>query len=165
MSMRSAAIAVMVMATAFAWDAGASNDQAASPGATGAMLPEQPPAGVDAIFGKWDVDRNGALSPQEFRNGWTILRRQSVIERRLQQQFRLVDRNHDDGIDKGEYTQLALVKAAGKTAPALSTFDANNDQRLNFAEYTDLVRQLSPKQQPPAAKSRPAVQGPQPVRK
>ena len=29
--------------------------------------------GADAAFAAWDVDRNGSLSPQEFRNGWDLI--------------------------------------------------------------------------------------------
>jgi hypothetical protein len=38
-----------------------------------------------------------------------------------------------------------LIKRAGASAPPLSKFDANQDQRLQFGEYVQLVRELGPR--------------------
>lgn len=120
-------------------------------------LPAPAAPQVDAAFAGWDLDRNGSLSLQEFRNGWLGLRRTRELEMRLHAQFRSVDSNHNEAIDASEYASLLLVKRAGKAAPALSTFDANHDQRLEFGEYLQLVRRMTaPRSSPPAAARKPS---------
>lgn len=130
-----AALALAAVAPAFA--------QAARP-----QQPAQPqPASneIEAMFAAWDGDHNGVLSRQEFGNGWNTLRQraESSIESRLREQFDKVDANHDGAIGAGEYGNLVLVRQAGKSAPPLSTFDANHDQRLQFDEYVELVRGMA----------------------
>lgn len=122
----------------------------AAPAATAQAVPATPapraaapaPAGVEATFAAWDLDRNGALSPQEFTAGWQRLR-QNAAEARLRAQFHAVDADRNGTIGAGEYGKLQLVKAAGKSAPPLSAFDANRNQQLEFAEYMALVRKLA----------------------
>ena len=100
------------------------------------------PARVDATFVAWDLDHNGALSLQEFTAGWHRLR-QAAAEERLRAQFHAVDADRNGAIGAGEYGQLQLVKAAGKSAPPLSAFDADGNRQLEFAEYMALVRKLA----------------------
>lgn len=108
-----------------------------------AIAPGSIPPQVDATFAIWDVDHDKLLSLQEFRNGWLQLRQRTVIDQRMQRQFHAMDANRDGALDAGEYANLLLIKSAGKSAPPLSTFDANKDQKLNYAEYTDLVNRLA----------------------
>jgi hypothetical protein len=109
------------------------------------------PPEVDAAFAAWDQDKNGALSLAEFRSGWVALRRAGELQARLRTQFHNVDANKNDAIDPGEYGSLVLVKRAGKSAPPLSTFDTNQDQRLEFGEYVELVQRMAAAGQAPAA--------------
>ncbi len=104
---------------------------------------------ADVAFAAWDSDKNGMLSLNEFRAGWAAVRRLSEVQARLQEQFRTVDTNRNNAIDTSEYTNLLLVKRAGKSAPPLSAFDSNKSQRLEFPEYVSLVRRLGATQ--PAA--------------
>lgn len=120
-----------------------------------APSPNQPQ--IDAMFAAWDLDHDGALSREEFRRGAGNVRT-ALVDRRLQAQFNAVDVDKNGGIDAAEYASLLLVKRAGTTAPPLSTFDANHDQRLNFAEYTDMVRRLA--SPPPRAAPRGAAHKP-----
>jgi hypothetical protein len=102
---------------------------------------------ADAAFKAWDANRDGTLSPAEFRTGMTVLRRRTeastALALRLRAQFDRIDADGNDAIDGGEYGHLLLVRKADK-APALSTFDRNRDQRLDFAEYLVLVERLAP---------------------
>ena len=102
---------------------------------------------ADAAFKAWDANRDGTLSPAEFRTGMTALRRRTeastALALRLRAQFDRIDADGNDAIDGGEYGHLLLVRKADK-APALSTFDRNRDQRLDFAEYLVLVERLAP---------------------
>ncbi len=68
----------------------------------------------------------------------------SMVDRRLHAQFNAVDANKDGAIDAGDYAKLLLVKRAGASAPPLATFDANRNQKLEYAEYTDLVQCMAP---------------------
>lgn len=113
--------------------------------ATPAARPEQAAAAaqVDATFKAWDADHNGALSAQEFKTGWAAMRQVAEVEARLRAQFHKVDANGNGAIDAAEYANLVLVKNAGKSAPLLSAFDTNKNQRLEFGEYLGLVRRMS----------------------
>ncbi len=104
------------------------------------------PSAADTAFAAWDVDHNGSLSPQEFRNGWERVRRASQLEAQLRKQFNAVDVNRNGAIDPAEYGTLILVKNAGKAAPPLSSFDANKDGKLQFGEYLKLVQTLAPRE-------------------
>jgi Ca2+-binding EF-hand superfamily protein len=110
---------------------------------------------VEGIFDRWDADHNGVLSRDEFAKGWAA---QAVIARKaameslqegLHEQFAAVDANDNQGIDPGEYGELMLVRRAGDDAPAMATFDANADGRLQFEEYLQLVRRMAQPQARP----------------
>jgi Ca2+-binding EF-hand superfamily protein len=64
------------------------------------------------------------------------------VQARLQQQFKQVDANGNGGIDRTEYSGLVLVKRAGSAAPPFSEFDRDGSQKLEYAEYAELVRRL-----------------------
>ena len=127
------------LAAFFLAGAAAAQNTATKPAPT---KPQSVPPQIDAAFAAWDADRNGALSLQEFRNGWAQLRRAGEMQARLHGQFKAVDANKNGGIDASEYSNLVLVKKAGKSAPLLSAFDANKDQRLEFPEYLEFVRRM-----------------------
>jgi Ca2+-binding EF-hand superfamily protein len=103
-----------------------------------------PDAMIDAMFKAWDADHNGVLSQAEFRKGWDSIRdrAEAKVETRLREQFDKVDANGNGAVDAGEYGKLLLVQRAGKSAPPLSTFDRNGDQRLDFDEYMTLISRL-----------------------
>lgn len=103
-------------------------------------------AQVDAAFKAWDADHNGSLTLDEFRTGWRNLSRDAAqsVEARLRQQFDRIDANRNAGIDRTEYPNMVLIKQAGNAAPAFSEFDRDGSQKLEFAEYTELVRRLVP---------------------
>ena len=104
--------------------------------------------GPDAVFAAWDKDGNGALSKDEFRNGWAGTRN-ALATQRLKAEFQRHDANKDGKLQANEYANLALVQRAGTSAPMLSAFDKNKDQGLDFAEYVDFVKTAA--QQQPAA--------------
>jgi len=120
---------------------------ASKPAATG---DKTIPPEISAAFTAWDADKNGMLSLAEFQNGWLTMRRAAEMQARLRTQFHAVDANRNNAIDASEYTSLVLVKRAGKSAPPLSTFDTNKDQRLEFGEYLGLVQHMAAQAQPAA---------------
>ena len=108
---------------------------------------EPVPPAVDATFKAWDSNHDGSLTLPEFRNGWRNLRRGSrqtagAGGAGLRQQFDRIDADNNGGIDRDEYPNLMLVKRAGVQAPPFSEVDRNHDQKLDFAEYSALVRRL-----------------------
>jgi Ca2+-binding EF-hand superfamily protein len=123
---------------------------AASPARAEPVTPQ-----VDAAFKAWDADHNGSLTLDEFRTGWRNLSRDAAqpTQARLRQQFDRVDANKNAGIDRTEYPNMVLVKQAGSAAPAFSEFDRDGSQKLEFAEYTELVRRLVPAAPPNDAPS------------
>lgn len=112
-------------------------------------------AQVDMTFRRWDTDKNGSLSSAEFNAGWAAMRRMVEVRQRLRQQFAAVDADKSGAIDAAEYGKLMLVQKAGASAPALSAFDTNKNQKLEFAEYVGLVTKLSARR-PAAAGTPPA---------
>ena len=119
-----------------------------------ASAPQAAPGGaarVDATFAAWDANKDHLLSLSEFEAGWAALQKATATEVALHRQFQAMDTDRSGAIEDGEYANLMLVKRAGKAAPALSAFDANKDQRLQFGEYLDLVRRLGATQATPAA--------------
>ena len=112
----------------------------------------QAPPRAEAIFGALDANKDKALSLQEFQAGYASVQRAIALEVRLREQFQTVDANRSGAIEAGEYTNLALVKRAGKAAPELATFDANKNQKLEFAEYVTVVHRLAASQPAEPAK-------------
>jgi hypothetical protein len=108
---------------------------------------EQQEPQVEAVFKAWDVDHNGSLSKQEFVAGWRQLREGAVVQR-LHAQFNTLDADKSGALDAHEYAQMQLVKRAGTSAPSFSSFDANRNGRLEFAEYVNVVRQLTARSAP-----------------
>jgi hypothetical protein len=128
--------------------------QRALPAQAAAPATPREPA-VDATFKAWDADHNGVLSQAEFRQGWNSVRQRAEdkVEASLRTQFDKVDANHNGAIDAGEYGNLLLVQRAGKSAPALASFDRNGDQRLAFDEYLVLVARLAVAPRKPQGKA------------
>jgi hypothetical protein len=117
----------------------------------GAVMPPKASAQIDETFAAWDTNHDKVLSLEEFRAGARNTE-VALVERRMRAQFNVVDKNHDGFVDAGEYASLLLVKRAGQQAPALPAFDKNKDQKLDFTEYTDLVRTLASRPAPRPAK-------------
>ena len=116
--------------------------------------PQAQPAlqgGPDATFAAWDKDGNGALSKDEFRNGWAATRDDLAL-RRLRTEFARHDADKSGKLEAGEYAQLALVVRAGKSAPQMTAFDANKDGGLQFNEYLDFVKTAGTQAAAPKAK-------------
>jgi hypothetical protein len=109
-----------------------------------AVRAEPVPPQVDAAFKAFDTDRDGSLSLAEFRTGWQAMRRggTQTAQARLQHQFKELDANDNGGIDRTEYPNMVLVKRAGSAAPPFSEFDRDRSQKLEYAEYAELVRRL-----------------------
>lgn len=109
----------------------------------GQAAPLAPTAdGSSKVFAAMDANHDGNLSQEEFRKGYAGLRQAIALEVRLREQFQAIDADRSGALDAGEYANLALVKQAGQTAPGLSAFDANKNQKLEFEEYLAAVRAL-----------------------
>ncbi|HOV96391.1 MAG TPA: EF-hand domain-containing protein [Thermomonas sp.] len=95
-------------------------------------------------FREWDKNGDGQLSLAEFRAGWQQAQAAVQLQAQLRRQFASLDSNHNGAIDANEYTNLVLIKNAGKNAPPLARFDTNGDGKLEFGEYLKLVETLAP---------------------
>ncbi|HEY0662926.1 MAG TPA: hypothetical protein VGD21_16565 [Lysobacter sp.] len=119
--------------------------------AAGAAAPAATtPAAAPRLFDTLDVDKDQVLSRQEFQAGYAGLQRLIAMQLRLREQFATLDIDRSGAIESSEYANLELIKSQGKAAPSLIAFDADHDQKLDFAEYATLVRKLATGQ--PSAK-------------
>jgi Ca2+-binding EF-hand superfamily protein len=105
-------------------------------------------AAATPLFDTLDADKDQVLSRQEFQSGYAGLQRLIAMQVRLREQFGALDVNRNGAIDGGEYAGLELIRSRGKAAPALPVFDADRNQKLDFAEYATLVRKLATAQVP-----------------
>lgn len=116
------------------------------PATTSAAKPSasanQQAATPEAMFGRWDKDKNNALSLAEFKAGWQEVQANLVL-RQLHENFVQMDVNKSGAIEVLEYANLELIKKAGASAPPMSTFDLDKNQRLDFKEYVGMVRSMS----------------------
>ena len=127
--------------------------QAAQPaGVQSANVKAQAQARTEALFGALDTNKDKVLSLPEFQAGYASVQRTIALDIRLREQFRTVDVDRSGAIEAGEYANLVLVKQAGAAAPGLAAFDANKNQKLEFAEYLTVVRRLAAS--PPAARAK-----------
>jgi Ca2+-binding EF-hand superfamily protein len=111
------------------------------PHAPRAPQAQQQAASPDAIFAKWDTDKNNALSLEEFKAGWQELQGAAVL-RTLHGNFVAMDADKSNCLESAEYAKLELIKKAGKTAPAMSTFDTDKNGCLDFKEYVGMVNTM-----------------------
>lgn len=112
--------------------------RAATAAAPSAAAPGQA-ASAEKLFSTWDKDRNKQLTLEEFRTGWEEARMANMLGR-LEEQFRAADTNRNSALEAAEYANLPLIKRGGPNAPALSAFDANKNNSLDFKEYLTLVQ-------------------------
>jgi Ca2+-binding EF-hand superfamily protein len=109
--------------------------------APAATVQLQQTAGPDAMFARWDKDANKALSLDEFKAGWQEVQAAMAV-RKLHDNFVTMDANRNGSLDATEYANLELIRKAGSSAPAMSAFDVDKNQALDFREYIALVRSL-----------------------
>jgi Ca2+-binding EF-hand superfamily protein len=98
----------------------------------------QPVDQVARQFARWDTDRNGSLTLEEFRVGYLQAERNMAIAQ-LRQQFVARDTDKSGYLEKGEYEALPLVKKEGAKAAPFAQVDKNGDGRLDFSEYAAMV--------------------------
>jgi hypothetical protein len=112
---------------------------AAKPSATAKQQSQA--ATPEAIFARWDKDKNNVLSMTEFKAGWQEVQANMIL-RQLHDNFVAMDVNKSGAIEAAEYANLELVKKAGASAPPMSTYDLNKDLRLDFNEYVAMVKSM-----------------------
>lgn len=115
------------------------------PAATTAKPPaaaNQQAATPETMFSRWDKDKNSALSLAEFKSGWQEVQANMVL-RQLHENFVQMDVNKSGSIEVLEYANLGLIKQAGASAPPMSNFDLDKNQRLDFKEYVGMVRSMA----------------------
>ncbi|XP_013414105.1 calmodulin-A-like [Lingula anatina] len=97
---------------------------AAGGDANGAITPND----VDAVFVAFDADGSGEVSKAEFRAKWTEITgsfaaTSTQVQARIQQLFKLVDKNNNGIMTRGECLQL------------LTMFDDNKDGEVTQTEF------------------------------
>lgn len=128
-----AASAVAALALAFA-GATAAQQATAPAGKPRAATP-------DETFALWDKDKSKSLSLDEFKAGYQMTQAQVAV-RKLHGNFVSMDKNKSNFLEQDEYANLELIKKAGAKAPAMSTFDADKNGKLDFKEYVKLIETM-----------------------
>ena len=123
--------------------------QQSAPAAGGQQATVRRAGSAEEVFALWDKDKNKSISMEEFKAGWNNVMAANAISR-LQTQFRAQDTNKSGFLEGSEYSALPLIKQAGASAPLMSAYDSNKDQKLDFKEYASLVETMM--------KNRPAPQ-------
>lgn len=100
--------------------------------------------GADAVFTRWDTDKNKLLSAQEFRAGWEEMQF-SMILRKLHANFVTMDTDKSGALEAAEYANLELVRKAGPNAPTMAFYDKDKNGRLDFREYSLMVTAIMKK--------------------
>ena len=121
---------------------------------SGQSAPTPKPAATDAasaqaatpqaMFNRWDTDKNKSLSVDEFQTGWKEVQ-MSVVLRKLHATFESMDKDKSGGLEAGEYANLELVRRAGKDAPMLAFFDTDKNGKLDFREYSQMIARMMKK--------------------
>ncbi len=93
---------------------------------------------ADALFIRWDTDKNKTLSIEEFKAGWQEIQL-GVILRKLYANFVAMDTDKSGGLEAAEYANLELVRKAGNTAPMMAFYDIDKNGKLDFKEYSRVV--------------------------
>ena len=101
----------------------------------------QQAATPDSIFSRWDTDKNKVLSLEEFKAGWQEVQTNNAL-RKLHANFVTMDLNKNGTLEPLEYSNLELVKRAGKSAPPMSTYDTDKNQKLDFKEYVGMINAM-----------------------
>jgi Ca2+-binding EF-hand superfamily protein len=101
----------------------------------------QQTASPEAMFARWDKDANKVLSLDEFKAGWQEVQAAMAL-RKLHDNFVTMDANKNGSLDATEYANLELIRNAGSSAPAISAFDADKNQVLDFREYLAMVQSM-----------------------
>lgn len=114
-----------------------------------AAEPVRRAASAEDMFAAWDKDKSKSLSLDEFKAGWANVMQANAVMR-LQGQFRAHDANKSGFIEATEFANLPIIKQSGKSAPMMSAYDANGDQKLDFKEYISLVETMMKNRPQPA---------------
>jgi Ca2+-binding EF-hand superfamily protein len=117
-----------------------------SPNAQQAGAQGQQAATPDSIFNRWDKDKNKVLSLEEFKGGWQEIQTNNAL-RKLHTNFVAMDLNKNGTLEPLEYSNLELIKKAGKSAPPMSNFDTDKNQKLDFKEYVGMINTMVAKKQ------------------
>jgi len=133
--------AAMLMAVALAFATAAHAQAPRTTPPTTTSPPQGQQGGPDAMFNRWDKDKNKALSLDEFKAGWNEVQAAMAL-RKLRENFVAMDASKNGSLEEGEYAKLELVKRAGKSAPQMSKFDTDKNQGLGFQEYVAMVQAM-----------------------
>jgi hypothetical protein len=125
--------------------AGAAHAQSSAAAAPPRPTPSaQDTPGADAVFARWDIDKNKSLSAQEFRTGWEEMQF-SMILRKLHANFVTMDTDKSGALEPSEYANLELVRKAGRNAPTMAYYDTDKNGHLDFKEYSLMVTAIMKK--------------------
>ena len=100
--------------------------------------------GINQMFESLDINKNGQLSLEEFKQGVIAERKQAMVLQRLNSIFRQADNNNNGYLTETEFNAMPPVTKAGPVKPKFVDFDANKDSKMSFREFLYFIEKSKP---------------------
>ncbi|KAG8368370.1 hypothetical protein BUALT_Bualt15G0038400 [Buddleja alternifolia] len=97
------------------------------------------------VFNKFDSNKDGKISPDEYKAMLKALGKGNLLSREVQKIFEVADLDGDGFIDFNEFVEVQKKEGGVKTVDlqrAFQVFDKDNDGRITVDEVYELLRNL-----------------------
>ncbi|XP_073278451.1 calmodulin-like protein 30 [Primulina huaijiensis] len=97
------------------------------------------------VFNKFDTNKDGKISPEEYKAILKALGKKNLLSREVQKIFEVTDLDGDGYIDFDEFVEVQKKEGGVKTVDlqqAFRAFDKDNDGKITVEEVYELLRKL-----------------------
>ncbi|GFP84569.1 calmodulin-like protein 1 [Phtheirospermum japonicum] len=97
------------------------------------------------MFNKFDSNKDGKISPDEYKAILKALGKGNLLTKEVQKIFEVADLDGDGFIDFNEFVEVQKKGGGVKTADlnrAFQAFDKDNDGKITVAEVYELLQKL-----------------------
>ncbi|KAK4487324.1 hypothetical protein RD792_006066 [Penstemon davidsonii] len=103
------------------------------------------PEELKQVFDKFDSNKDGKISPEEYKSILKALGKGNFLTKEVQKIFEIADLDGDGFIDFHEFVEVQKKGGGVKTADlhrAFQAFDIDNDGKITVDEVYELLRKL-----------------------